>query len=159
MDTITTIGIIGSLIIGAAGFIFGVYQYVDKKRNQKIKLRVTFQFGALTGHQNELSEAMFILKAANVGDKTVTINTPNINVKHSDGGSLFTQFGAYQQFPYELKPGDSVVAWHEVKPIARSLKAHGLSGNVKLEGYFISQVGDEYKAKVYNLDVDDWGKN
>ncbi len=52
-----------------------------------------------------------------------------------------------------------MVAWHEIKPIAQALKGHGLTGKIKLEGYFTSQVGDEYKAKAYTLDVDDWSKD
>jgi hypothetical protein len=146
-------------IVAAGTLAFNVYRHFDKKNSQKVKLRVTFQNGMLTFHGGGLSEAMLFIKAANVGNKAVTISTPNINVKHSDGGSLFTEFGSYQRLPYVLEPGDSVVAWHEIKPIAKALKHHGLSGKIKLEGYFTSQVGDEYKAKPYNLDVDEWGKD
>jgi hypothetical protein len=146
-------------LVAAGTLAFNVYRYFDKKNSQKIKLKVTFQNGMLTFHGGDLSEAMLIIKAANVGNKAVTINAPHINVRHSDGGSLFTEFGAYQRMPYLLEPGDSLVAWHEIKPIAKALKRHGLSGKIKLEGYYTSQIGDEYKAKPYNLDVDDWSKD
>lgn len=149
---------IGSLIIGAGGLLFGMYQYFDKKRSQKVKIKVTFQNGMLTP-VTEHTEAMLILKAANVGEKEVKINTPNILVKHGEGGTLFTQFGSYQRFPYDLKPGDSIHAWAEIVPIAKSLKGNGLSGKIKLVGYFTSQVGVEYKSKPYNLDVDSWIKD
>lgn len=157
--SIEAVGIIGSLVIGVAGFSFGVYQHVDKKRSQKTKLRVHFESGVLTFVSGDLSEPMLFLKVANVGDKSVTINAPNLNVKHSNGGTLFTNFGNYQKLPYKLEPGDSFVAWHELKPIARALKEAGMSGKIKLDGYFTSQVGDKYAAKKsYILDVDDWSK-
>lgn len=146
-------------LVAAGTLAFTVYKHFDKKNSQKVKLKVTLQNGLLTFHGGELSEAMLLLKAANVGNKAVTINSPHLNVKHSDGGSLFTQFGSYQQLPYLLQPGDSIVAWHEIKPIAKALKGHGLSGHIKLEGYFSSQVGYEYKAKPFKLDVDDWSKS
>lgn len=146
-------------LVAAGTLAFTIYTHFDRKKSQKVKLKVTFQNGMLTFHSGDLSDAMLFIKAANIGNKAVTINTPHINVKHSDGGSLFTEFGAYQRLPYVLEPGDSVVAWHEIKPIAKALKGHGLSGKIKLEGYFTSQVGDEYKAKPYTLDVDDWSKD
>ncbi|CAN5619880.1 hypothetical protein BH23PAT2_BH23PAT2_10570 [soil metagenome] len=146
-------------LVALGTLAFSVYRHFDKKNNQKVKVRVTLQNGKLTFHGGDLSEAMLFIKAANVGSKAVTINTPSINVKHSDGGSLFTEFGSYQRLPYVLEPGDSVVAWHEIKPIVKALKGHGLSGKVKLEGFFTSQVGDEYKAKLNSIDVDDWSKD
>ncbi len=157
--SIETIGVIGSLVLGVAGFGFGVYQYADKKKSQKIKLRVKFESGVLTYHSGNLSEPMLFIKAANIGDRSVTLNAPHINVKHSDGGSLFTEYGAYQTLPYTLESGDSLVVWYEIKPIAKALKRHGLAGKVKLGGYYTSQVGDEFKAKPYTLDVDDWSKD
>lgn len=146
-------------LVAAGTLFFTIYTHFDRKKSLRIKLKVTFQNGMLTFPNGDLSEAMLIIKAANIGNKAVTINTPSINVKHSSGGSLFTQFGSYQRLPYLLEPGDSVVVWHEIKPIAKALKGHGLTGKIKLEGYFVSQVGEEYKAKPYTLDVDDWSKD
>ncbi len=147
-------------IVAALSLLFTVYVHFDRKRSERINLKVTFQNGMHTFADGGLSEPMLLLKVANIGSKKVTINAPNINVKHSDEGSLFTDFGSYQRMPYALEPGDSLVAWHEIKPLAKALKRHGLSGKIKLEGYFTSQVGDEYKARrPYNLDVNDWSKD
>ena len=157
--SIEVVSIVGSLIIGAGGLIFGIYQFVDKKKSSKVKLKVTINMGMLTYTSGHLSEAMIFLNVANIGNKAVTINAPNIKIKRPKGGSLLTDFGYYQPFPHKLEPGESTVAWQEIKPLARALKESGLKGKVPLEGYFTTQVGDTYKAKKeYHLDVDEWGK-
>lgn len=157
---VSTIGVIGSLAIGAAGLLFGMYQHADKKKSKKIRLKTTVSNGMLTYNDGSLSDAMIFLTIANIGDKPAIINSPSINIKRKGGGTLLTRFGYYQSFPHELKPGESTVAWHEIRPIARSLKDEGMSGKVPLECSFITQVGDVFKAKKpYKLDVDDWAKN
>ncbi len=145
-------------IIAAGSLAFTVFTYFDKKKSQRVKLHVKFKNGLLTYHDGGLSKPMLFINAANVGNKSVMISSVQINIKHGNGGSLFTQFGHYQQLPYLLEPGDSFASWHEIKPIAVSLKRHGLSGKIKLEGYVTSKIGSEYKSKPYELDVDDWSQ-
>lgn len=149
----------GPFIIGVAGFAFGTYQYFDKKSSKKLRLNVIMRNGVLTFVNNHISDPVLILKISNTGGSEVIINTPGIQVKHTDGGSLFTNFGSDQAFPYTLKPGDSIHAWTDIKSIGESLKKHSLEGKVKLSGFFKTQVGKEYKAKPYFLDVDNWSEN
>ena len=150
-------GIIGVLFT-VIGTIFGVHKYVDAKR---IKVRVSIKNGFITYTNGGISEAMLILQVANIGQNIVIINTPAIYLKaRQKKGNLITKFGYSSELPYELKSGDAMQAWCEIKPLAKSLKEQGITGKVKLKGYFSSQVGDEYSAdREYRLDIDDWAKD
>lgn len=146
-------------LVALCALLFSIYTYFDGKKGSKTRLRVKFTSGVLTYVRGELSEPMIFLEAANIGSKSVIINTPNLKFKRKDGGILLTKYGSYKRFPHELNPGESTVAWYELRPLARSFKEAGMSGKVSLDGSFTSQVGDVYKAKKpYQLDVDDWAK-
>lgn len=154
-EWIRTVGI----IVSAVALIFGMYKFTKEWNYKQQKVKPDFSMGALA-FGKDLSDAQLFLNARNTSGVPVHLKTFVLHFKKGDvEGQLIDGYGSNPKLPSQLQPGDSLVGWHDLRSLARSLAAQGVTGKIDVHGYFVDGLNKKYRArKPFKLDVDDWGK-
>jgi hypothetical protein len=59
-------------------------------------------------------------------------------------------------FPYELLPGKNCQVFTEVEKFVQTLKQQGYSAKIKIIGKFGDALGNSYKSKPFEFNIDFW---
>lgn len=155
-EWIRTIGV----MISAVALLFGIYKFIREWSYKQQKIKADFSMGALSFGDN-LSDAQIFLTARNTSGVPVHLKTFVLSFKKGKVmGRLIDGYGANPTLPSKLQPGDSLVGWHDLRSLAKSLAGEGVTGKIKIYGYFVDGLNKKYYSKKpFKLDVDDWGKD
>ena len=140
--------------------ILEVYRFRAEQREREPRIRVEIARGFMR-QGDAVGPDLIFLDAANAGDKNVTLSFPALLLP--DGKYLMTPIPRGDEsnvtFPCELLPGRSCSTWREAGNLARSLRKNGYSGRIEIVGEYRDAVGNSYKSKPFNFDIDYWSKN
>lgn len=110
------------------------------------------------GGGNMTSPPLLYVTAANIGHQPLTLTGIPSLVLPDTQKLVLTGGGSDAQLPHELLPGKSLNYWSNMKQLARELKQHGYSGTLEVVGEFGDAVGNKYKSKPFQFDLEDWAK-
>lgn len=142
------------IIVAACGLILGVRTFMMSLRERVPQIKVTLD----TGHVNNANPISLALVAVNTGSKTITLTLGGIILptgeellwanEEADGNPVFSM---------ELLEGKNyILSWH-CKQISRFMKSeYGLSGRVKLTGFYRDALGATHKSMPLMFNVDEW---
>jgi len=144
------IAIYGALLATAVAVYNGVSEWRARRPNVKVKVSL----GLLTFPAGP-SDAMIIIEASNPGHKAVTLSSVGFLLPTI--GKVFIP-GARGDvtLPCELSPESGCRVWIEARECTTRLRQMGLSGEVRIIGFYYDQVGRTYKSKPFKFDVDEW---
>lgn len=138
-------------LVAVYGAVLSTINYLGEREG----LRVDVSLGFLAG-PDYFSETQLFLKAANTGNKPVTISSMGYEVI----GHNFSLFEACPEsnitFPYELQPGKSCDTWGPPERLIEPLSQKKITGAVKLQPYFYTQTGKSYKGAPFEVDTAEW---
>ena len=149
------------IVIGFAAFyglIVSSYNLSMNIRKSRVRVRVTLKRGyvvtqaSVSNDQN--SEDSLLLKAQNIGYRTVTLNSMGFKIPRFKGDFIILNPRSNVKFPFELKEGKDSIVWSEETYIKEKLREAGLSGDIKLIGLFVDAVGRQYKSKPLRYNTD-----
>lgn len=147
MDTIAII----TIAIAIYGAFLSTYTAIDRIKENRVKIEVEMRLGFILPSKKQL----VFLSAGNHGRKPVSMGiglfiTP-------DGTSFITEgIGESPKMPCEISPGQKCEVWLEAELIADFLTEQGFKGKNKLGGMFKDQLGNTYKAKPLEFDIEKW---
>lgn len=147
-------------IIAIASLAFGAYQYFDKKRSGRSRLKVELSNGALV-YGNDLSDAMLFLKAANIGSVPVQLTSQHLMTAHPiyrfrKKMGLMNVSGNVS-FPAVVEPGRSCTVWIPLRDLAESIHSnYGTRKRLKITGHYTDAIGNTYGSKKFTIDVKGW---
>ena len=144
--------IIITLIIASYGAILSTYSIWSKRQEHKREVKVTLSFGFIK--MGTVSPPMLILSALNTGSKTVTLNSMGLILPEKKYLHFTHPENIYVTFPHDLLEGKNVMVWITNKELAHDLKQEGYSGTIRLKGFYRDAIGNEYKSKTINFDIE-----
>lgn len=143
-------------LIAIYGAILSTYNLVLKRREKSHQVSVNLSSGFLTCGER-LSPYVLFIVASNPGHRTVTLDSVGIRLpdKRQIVFPFSGRFGSDVQFPHDLTEGQSCRAWVDVKELTALLE-EGISGRIKLIGFYTDAIGGKYKSKPLKFNIDDW---
>ena len=109
--------------------------------------------GFLDLGRGNTSDAMVFVEAANPGQKPVTLSSVGFILPFQSKVFLRQPQGTVR-IPCELAPESSCQIWIGAREMAALLRSHGLSGKLKVVGFYADQVGRTHKSKPFEVDAD-----
>lgn len=147
---ITWPGIV-TVLVALYGAGLATWNSICRRRDRRRQLKVELSLAVVA--QGGLTSHTLLLKASNPGDRPVTVNIPGIFLPNRKQLVLVNS-GREFDFPHELHEGKSCTAWEEQRKIAQELREEGLSGTVKLVGFYRDAVGTVYRSKPLKFNID-----
>jgi hypothetical protein len=95
------------------------------------------------------------LNAENVGERVVTLKAVGIQPPKKDF-FIMPQSPSSSPFPRRVEPGDSCIDVWPAADVARSLRIAGLTGTIRLRGFYIDGVRKQYRANSFAFNIDAW---
>ncbi len=139
-------------VVALYGAVLSTLNYVASRREKKRLVKVGLSFGYLT-HGPQLSPAMLLITAANIGTLPVTLSSGGVRLPN--GKQAFSpQPNSDVAFPHELQGGRECRIWTDAKEFADALRREGLFGKVKLKGFYLDQTGVHHTSKPLRFDTD-----
>jgi putative transposase len=132
-------------VVAVYGAILSTYNALLRRKERRRLVRVELSMGLLATGPH-LSRPMLILRASNPGNRTVTLTGPGVRLPNG-AQAFFPVPESNVEFPYDLPEGKSCSVWTEASHFARDLRNHGLSGTVKLVGFYRDATGTAWKSK------------
>jgi hypothetical protein len=155
MDTQTILGIIVAAV-AIYGTILSTLNFRAHHRDRRANIRMKVSTGfAVFGP--ELSDPQLQLEAVNAGERPVVLSSAGF--KLTDGRSIALinpSTKTIPGLPHELLPHRSAMLAENMHDIAGSLLRGDVVGRVKLLGFFRDQENNEYLAKPYEFDINEW---
>lgn len=155
-----TIATIIVAIVAVYGAVVSTYNFLIYRRSTEVSLKVKLSYGAcdypyavLTMPHYSNSTPHLVLDVANNGTRPVTIRVPFFKLPNNRQLIIRNPYSAVN-LPHELLEGRDCVMWTEVRTIANALKDEGFSGIFKLVGSVHDAVGNTYKSKPLEFDID-----
>lgn len=137
-------------MVALYGAVLSTYNVVAQRNEKRHQLRVHLSFGfnvyGTPGGGSTLGPTVLSAEARNPGYRTVTITSVGLQLPNRRQMFLDLQ-SLTPPLPYDLEPGRNYVAWVEEKTVAETLKAEGLSGTVKLRGFYADALGSRFWSK------------
>ena len=144
------IAIYGALLATVVAVYNGVSEWRARRPNVKVEVSMGFlTLGA------SLSDAMVFIEASNPGQKAIILSSVGFLLPMI--GKLFLPGARGDvRLPSELSPESGCRVWIEARECTRQLRHMGLSGEVKIIGFYNDQVGRTYQSKPFKFDVDEY---
>ena len=143
------------ITISALSLLVSAYTLFMQHRQTKERLKVTLSTGFTVSH-GDVSEAMLLAEAANVGGIPVTVSSYGLQMPDKKV-LLFPFRGQHVRLPHELLPGKSCTMLMPIQEVARTLMEHG-HAEAKLILQFSTQSGQKFSAKPYKFSAQAWAK-
>jgi len=124
-----------------------VYDYWKGRREIRVKLNYSRE---KTMYDDEVGPEILAISAVNTGYRSVILDgagyiLPDKTCVHFDDPLRLSRMNV--KFPKTLSEGQRCNVWIELKDLGQQLRERGLSGKVKLRGYYRSTVGKTYRSK------------
>jgi hypothetical protein len=155
-DLTTIIALYGALLATILG-ILELYRFRVEQGAKKPKVKVTVT-PSLISQGQEVSPALLTLEAANTGQVSVTFRSIPSLVLPNGKKLILVSADRDFDFPHTLTPGNSCSVWSEMNKIARELSKNGMSGQVGVVGEFTDSVGNYFRSKPFQFDIEGWAK-
>ena len=145
-----------TLIVAIAGFVLSLAIWIRTiwRERRHLEVRVTNAF--FVYGNGEISTQMASVDVINKGSRPVVVKAPTLrapNKKHL----TFIRVDDFKKFPKKLEDGDSASLCVAYAEIAKTLKAQGYKGKVRLKPSCLDTGGKRYWGKKWQLDIDkDW---
>jgi hypothetical protein len=148
-------------IVVAAVAVYGAilstmtFRAQHRERRARIRVKVSNGFPVLGGH---IGEPQLQIEATNTGERPVVLEAAGYKLpRNGDSLALIApSLRTLPEFPCELAPNRSGLLAEDMSDIAGSLAQHGHVGRVELVGFFRDQEDNEYLAKPWELDINEW---
>lgn len=139
-------------IVAAYGALLATYNLIAQRRENKPWIEVSLSLGVRFDARGRPSEPMLFLKAANRGDRVVTLNSHGVRLP--DKTTLYTPVPISDvSFPLELQKEKSCTVYIPLEELERDLRNSGYKTRVKLRGVYSDMVGRKYRSKPLRLEV------
>lgn len=154
MSTERIIGIIVAAV-AVYGAILSTMTYRAQRRRQKAAIRVKVSNG-FPFFGSRLGEPQVQVEATNVGERPVMLEAAGFKLpRKGDSLALIDpSLRTLPQFPCPLPPHESGMLAEDMTVIASSLARY--VGRVRLIGFFRDQENNEYLAKPWDFDINEW---
>lgn len=148
-------------IVVAAVAVYGAvlstmtYRAQHRDRRAKVRVRVSNGFPVFGDH---IGDPQLQLEATNTGGRPVVLEAAGFRLpRNGETLALISpSLRTFPEFPCELPPHRSGMFAEDMSDIAGSLARHGYVGRVRLVGFFRDQEDNEYLAKPWDFDVNEW---
>lgn len=144
-------------LLAIYGALLSTYTFWATRRDKRRRVDVAISFGFLTLPQG-LSPEMMLIKYANPGHVTVTINSPGLELPDGRTLAFFRGKTSDVTFPHALEPGKGCTIWNPAGDLVEQLVENGFSGTVRLVPFCRDQIGTTFKGKRYDFDLAYWRK-
>lgn len=139
-------------IVAAYGALLATYNVIALRREKKPQIEITLSSGVRFDTSGQPSKPMLFLKAANRGDRVVTLNSHGVRLP--DKTTLYTPVPISDvSFPFELQKDKSCTVYIPLEELERDLRNSGYENQVKLVGIYADMVGRKYRSKRLTLDL------
>jgi hypothetical protein len=134
-----------AVIVAAYGAGLSSYNtYIARKQSQhQIAVKVTF--GWLTNGPN-LSEDMLMVEASNPGHRAITLTSVGFLLRDGRQLALLDPQGS-KSLPHHLAEGTNIMHWIPMREMSDTLHKNGLTGKVKLRGFYKDAVGATHQSE------------
>lgn len=141
-------------IVAVYGAILATYTQLAMRREKKRRIAVELSFGFPEIPGIGLGPQVLFLSASNPGDRSVSLNGSGLLLP-DERTLVFPDPEGDVTFPCDLEEGKSCRVWIPTDTLARELRKAGLSGGVKLVGFYNDALGDRHKSKPIKFQIDD----
>lgn len=139
-------------VVAVYGAILSTWNVLSKQLEKRRYVKVKTSYGFET-YGPALGPYSIIITALNKGHRSATLNGAGILLPN--GGTIVSlgQSGN-TRFPQELESGKSCLICMPVQSIGEQMKKSGLSGTVKLAGFFRDALDKTYASKRFDFNVE-----
>lgn len=134
-----------TLLIAMWGAVLATYKIISDYRKNVRSIKVQLAYGFVT-RGNQVGPTILNIQANNIGYRDITLSSVGL-ILNNESQLLIMDPQSNVQFPHTLGEGKSCIVWKEQRELAQELKNNGLSGEVKIKGFYRSAIGRVYKSK------------
>jgi len=141
-------------IVAIWGASLSTYTAIRNFIKDKFRVKVELGYGILP-YGPQYSKTV-LLKAANIGNRTVTLSSRELKAKPPTKEKIeltLTDPEGTVQLPCELAPGKSLHAWKKESDIIEGLRNSGFKGIAKIFGVYRDAIGNSYKSKPLKIKI------
>jgi hypothetical protein len=144
MDWLPTVGVLVGIISGLTGTAFGVYNFINLRRQSQRQIMVKLDD---SGFMLDGTVSKFIIvTAANTGFRSVILTEAGILLP--DNRKLVIPVPVYgPTFPHQLIAGASYDLMMDAEKVAQSIKDAGFGAGVAIWGCYRDALGTLYRSK------------
>jgi hypothetical protein len=139
-------------VVALYGAALSTLNYLASRREKSRRVKVELSLGFLA-HGPTLSPTMLFIVASNIGTLPVTLSSSGIRLPNGRQ-AICPLPNTDVRFPHELQGGKDCRIWIDAREFADTLRREGLSGKVRLTGFYLDQTGVRHKSKPFKFDAD-----
>jgi hypothetical protein len=145
-----------TLGVAAYGAVLSTYNLVQGLRRERRQVRITQTFAYYTYADAGLGPPMVALEIVNHGQRPVVVNAPRMRMPDGRHLALLGAEGL-DEFPKNLKDGESKSVRIYCQMVAESLKEGGYRGTVRLRPICTDSTGKTFYGKTWRFDLNRFG--
>jgi hypothetical protein len=153
---------LGTIIIGGLTALIAIYgaglstyMFIAQQKSNQPQINVNIKTGNLYYANGDVSENMIFITASNIGLRPVSLLSMGILMPNKRYLTVLDP-DTNAKFPHDLPPGQSHDIWVKGSALAKGLKGEGLSGKIKLIGFYGDGVGTRHKSKPFRFNIESW---
>lgn len=155
MDSFQIFAAVLTAMVATYGAVLSTINYIYQIKQNEPLLNISLSRGFMLGGLDDSTYLFFNI--SNKRNRSSTVSSIGLTCKEL-GNSKMAIMAPHGNFPmpHELKDGKSVNYWVSPSEVARELRSHGLHGKIGLIAYVNDSIGNYYKSKRFDFDLDYW---
>jgi hypothetical protein len=140
--------------IAAWGAGLGTYNFVIQRRKDRRSLKIEFGIRPVSRHGKKISDGL-LFHISNDGHRTVYLD--QVDVIMPDNKAMpIKDLESESDLRCELKEGQGITAWVDVRKFALDLWEAGYRGHVALKPRCVDRTTKQYFGSPVDFDLDRW---
>jgi hypothetical protein len=139
-------------IVAVYGALLSTWNAIASHREKRRHVIVEAAYGFET-YGPEIGPTSIILTARNKGYQPISLTSAGIRLPDGRDAVYLRQSGD-ARFPHELEGGKSCTICIPMQSVAGQFKQEGLSGTIRLSGYFRDALGKTHTSKRFKFSLD-----
>lgn len=142
---------IATAVVAAYGAALSTVVFLANRREKKREVKVELSYCFPT-YGSEVGSHSIMVQAANHGYRAVRLTGCGVALPNKHHVVFVDAEG--HEFPCDLEGGKNCIRMVPVSVAGQEMKRVGLSGIVKVRGFYRDALGVVYKSKPFKFDVD-----